>query len=996
MIRDILVILIQIALLTIGPYLLFTSMIEHDKNRINFGDAPEYNPTNNYFRKRNYHMIGHSHNDPGWVFTFNEAHKKIEKQMEVILRNQKSGGYKTFLFTISDIIFLPGYEKLRPGSIKEIKELVSQKKIDIINCGMSMPDQALTHYDDLMNTFEYGREFCLEQLGVLPKVGWSIDPFGQSAYISRLFAEMGYTAQVINRIPFYQKAEFKRKKNMVFNWKGRYEEDTLPTYLTHMHYTIPTTPHGVTNMYHLNILEVDCNLFDRVLPMMMHSEDVASDYTSGESVFLMGDDFKFFATNEIYLFYGIYIILQSNSKPIFGGSTGNFSTMSNYLTSEKVANQTYQSYGPGKDFMPLIETLLKFDDKVWTGFYFFRPTFKLLAKDYGKFYRGMLEQLAWQQVQGQTGDVVESLSKPLLNSRITQGLMTHHDSVTGTALMYVLHDYEKIINSSVTELSESMAGLLSSNVTKYFPSDTVVVNKLDKIIYLLVSNGATRAPRTFRVKIADGCPSSGVFSVSRDNMNLDSRSIVVQDRVIGCELSFTDKDEFAPWERRVYTINTDSNYSPSSLICKPTRVSLQFEESVELQGTHGRVKISTNSTTITIEEMNSDQKSKKWSVNLWRYRETLDNLQNNIRSRMGQYTMRTLQHNPDPIIFTSAYMIRTGNNTVVTLQISTYPYIAIHLIHEPQSDREFRIRFSVKDLYQPKLNDYVMRINFAGLPRSNDYAKVFYTDSNGQDVMKREHFEDKPIEVSYRPFASFISIPTSVGGRYRTASILSDRPSGGTTPAPGVIEIGVARNNAGKDNYGVHEGCFDYNPVHTEFAVVWEDGSHLSPEDAVPGNKVRAAQLKADSSWLLAKLESPDRSLNRKGVSSDSQDYALLQGVKGSCGNASEISRLIRITLDSRSQGISVKIYNLNEFCTVKITDIQEFIKLRTGLESSKNITTEERSIDFNQAVDQTIKNDPTLLISPMFRELALKESTQGKTIILKPLKYKAFKVKVA
>ena len=201
MVRDILVILIQIALLTIGPYLLFNSMIEHDTNRLNFGDAPKYHPTKSFFKKRNYHMIPHSHDDPGWVFTFDNANQKFEKQMGNVVENQING-YKDFTFTLSDIIFLPGYEKLRPGSIKEIKELVSQKKIDIINCGMSMPDQALTHYDDLINNFEYGREFCLEQLGVLPKIGWSIDPFGESAYISRLFAEMGYSAQVINRIPF--------------------------------------------------------------------------------------------------------------------------------------------------------------------------------------------------------------------------------------------------------------------------------------------------------------------------------------------------------------------------------------------------------------------------------------------------------------------------------------------------------------------------------------------------------------------------------------------------------------------------------------------------------------------------------------------------------------------------------------------------------------------------------------------------------------------------
>lgn len=989
--KQILIKVIQISLLTLAPLALLRTMISHESSPRPSGEAPTYTPEKSYFRKRHYHLIPHSHDDPGWVFTFTGAHVKFEKQMDNVIFNQMQG-YQPFTFTFSDIIFLPGYEKMNQGAIDEIKDLVQKKKILIVNCGMSMPDQALTHYDDLINNFEYGREFCLERLGVLPKVGWSIDPFGESAYISRLFAEMGYSAQVINRIPFYEKADFKRKKNMIFNWKGRYDEDSLPTYLTHMHYFNPPPsmyPRPVTQM-----LNVSYDLMERVLTMMMYSETSAADYNGGESVFLMGDDFTFIHEDEFPTFFGVYIILKSNSKAVFQGSTSNFSSFEEYLSSQKKQNLPLPTYGPNKDFMPLVESLLHLGDTVWTGFYFIRPTFKLIAKDFGRFYRGMVEQLAFGQLTNEIGDILPSISESLMNSRITQGLMTHHDAVTGTANMYVLHDYEKTVNDSIAEMTGSLAGLISSQESRYQLGETLKIGKEEQRVDILASNGATRSKRRFRIRIDEGCPENGGFWVTEGNPSTGASAVVVQDRVIGCELSYTDKKAFAPWERRVYSVGLQNESNSSGQLIKYSKIAIEFGDSVELQGKNGRVKILVNDTSISVEEMKEGNQLVKWSINLWKYGESLSNLHKNIRNRIGVYIMRTLQDHPDPIHFSTAKLIRTGNNTVVTLQMSTYPYMALHLIHEPESAREFRVRFTVKELYQPGLRDFVLRLSFPGVPSSSEYSKVFYTDSNGQDVMRRVHEVDKQIEYSYRPFASFISIPARVEGKYRAVSIVSDRPSGGTTPAPGVIEIGVARNNVGKDNYGVHEGCFDYNPVHSEFTIVWEERTHEKPEEAVPGNTVRRAQLEVDTSLLLAKLSKPDSGLVRKGVQSDEESNSLLTGVKGQCGSPSDIGSLIRISLDSRSQGIAVKVYNLNEFCTVKISNISEFIRMRVGLSPAKTLTVEERSIDFNQAVKSTAEDDATLLISPALRQIALKESSTANEIILKPLKYKAFKVR--
>lgn len=47
-----------------------------------------------------------------------------------------------------------------------------------------------------------GHKFLLDEVGVTPRIGWHIDPFGHSNANARLFAEMGFDALVFARADF--------------------------------------------------------------------------------------------------------------------------------------------------------------------------------------------------------------------------------------------------------------------------------------------------------------------------------------------------------------------------------------------------------------------------------------------------------------------------------------------------------------------------------------------------------------------------------------------------------------------------------------------------------------------------------------------------------------------------------------------------------------------------------------------------------------------------
>jgi len=46
---------------------------------------------------------------------------------------------------------------------------------------MSMHDEAVTHYIDMIDQTALGHQFLKEEFGVTPRIGWQIDPFGHSA-----------------------------------------------------------------------------------------------------------------------------------------------------------------------------------------------------------------------------------------------------------------------------------------------------------------------------------------------------------------------------------------------------------------------------------------------------------------------------------------------------------------------------------------------------------------------------------------------------------------------------------------------------------------------------------------------------------------------------------------------------------------------------------------------------------------------------------------------
>lgn len=84
-----------------------------------------------------------------------------------------------------------------------VRALVKEGRLEFVNAGWSMHDEAATHYDDMVNNMMYGHQFLFREFdGYTPTVGWHIDPFGHSTANPRLFADMGFDAWFFARLDY--------------------------------------------------------------------------------------------------------------------------------------------------------------------------------------------------------------------------------------------------------------------------------------------------------------------------------------------------------------------------------------------------------------------------------------------------------------------------------------------------------------------------------------------------------------------------------------------------------------------------------------------------------------------------------------------------------------------------------------------------------------------------------------------------------------------------
>jgi alpha-mannosidase len=80
--------------------------------------------------------------------------------------------------------------------------LVKEGRLEFVNAGWSMHDEASVHYEDMINNMLIGHNFVMREFGITPRVAWHIDPFGHSSANADLLAKMGFDAFIFTRLDY--------------------------------------------------------------------------------------------------------------------------------------------------------------------------------------------------------------------------------------------------------------------------------------------------------------------------------------------------------------------------------------------------------------------------------------------------------------------------------------------------------------------------------------------------------------------------------------------------------------------------------------------------------------------------------------------------------------------------------------------------------------------------------------------------------------------------
>lgn len=326
--------------------------------------------------------------------------------------------YKELKFIWTEISFLDIWWQSASSIQREnFKKLVQHGRIEIMTGGWVMTDEANVHYHAMLDQLIEGHQWVKNNLEVSPKVGWSIDPFGQGSTVPHLLAMSDLKGAIIQRIHYSWKEYLARHLSGDFYWKSLWESKQSSEYtlLTHnMPFDIYSTRHSCGPQPRV----CDAFEFNKKLPSMDDSwlarkvEELIGQYGRTASLFshnvalvLVGGDFTYSQSDEFerqYEGYSKLINYINNNTQKFNGTTAQFGTPSEYFN--EIQNRQHGQF-PSLvgDFFPYADIFSTGVPAYWTGYFTTRPFYKLMSRDLEHNLRNaeILYTIAYNKALGQ-------------------------------------------------------------------------------------------------------------------------------------------------------------------------------------------------------------------------------------------------------------------------------------------------------------------------------------------------------------------------------------------------------------------------------------------------------------------------------------------------------------------------------------------------------------------------------------------------------------------
>jgi len=354
--------------------------------------------------------------------------------------------------------------------------LVRQGRLEFVNGGWSMHDEACTHHDDMMNNMMVGHEFIVREFGewARPHVGWHIDPFGHSNANPRLFAEMGFDSWFFARIDFEDKAERMANQSMQWVWKpfaqSLGDQVSIFTHCMPDHYHQPEQFRYDETNFGTDPVVTDPSLTtfnadEKMANLRAYILDDATHFRTNRLMIPWGDDFNY--SNAHLTFANLEnTINYFNQK--YDDITLLYSTPSEYVAALKAQDIKWPVRYD--DMFPYADQ----SEDYWTGYFTSRADAKKQDRQTQANFHASAKLSAQKLLQkGVSDDTVQSVLDMKHTMMNALGIMQHHDAITGTAKQAVANNYAQILDSAVEQNNTLYASLIAEKAAQAGLAETL-------------------------------------------------------------------------------------------------------------------------------------------------------------------------------------------------------------------------------------------------------------------------------------------------------------------------------------------------------------------------------------------------------------------------------------------------------------------------------------------------------------------------------------------
>ncbi|KAL7296620.1 hypothetical protein TKK_0010040 [Trichogramma kaykai] len=848
-------------------------------------------------------VVPHSHNDPGWLNTFE---KYYTYQTQGILNNlvTKLSEDRRRKFIWAEISFFKLWWDEQSQSTRDVvKRLVHDGQLEFVSGGYVMPDEAVSHWMSQLTQLTVGHQWLKENLDYVPSTGWSIDPFGLSPTIPFLLKNSGVENALIQRVHYSVKKRLAQDRHLEFRWRQLWDNEGSSEIFTHMmpfySYDIPHScgPDPKIccqfDFYRLPNFGYSCpwkvapkaitksNVGERSAMLLDQYRKKAQLYRTNVVLVPLGDDFRYAHvtewdaqfTNYQKLFDYMNNDQQMNVKIQFG-------TLSDYFEAVRNEKSIQEFPSLSGDFFTYADR----DDNYWSGYYTSRPFHKRLDRVLLGSLRAteFLNTIAW--MKGIEHAMDDSIVNRLDVGRLWHSLFQHHDGITGTARDHVVIDYaQKMIvalNNSAHVLQQTVAHLLKSpqsvkidkealylslDETRSFhtsPGDKYVIslghditskkvlfyNSLPrtrtKVMSVYVSTPYVRVTdkmgRPIICQVSPVWVSPAAISGARYEL-----SFLVTVPAIGLTtyIVHTLHGTNLPAEVHLANITVYNKNMPLSAV--PGFSNVQIYPSLQEFSMSQMPELSASfSKTGLLKSVRRSGTTYPVRLEFVKY-----GTRGAGQDKSGAYLFLPDKPEPDLISIGNNRIVHVVQGPILSRVFTDLPYVK-HIVTLYNSSGSDGLGLHINnqvDITETQNFELAMRINTD--IKSDD---IFYTDINGLNMIKRQKFTKIPIQGNYYPVTSAAYIQDD----YNRMTIVLGQSLGATSMNPGQFEIMQDRRLMQDDNRGLSQGVTDTLLTYHQFTMLLEKRQE-SCEYPSPGHEHPAGLLSLAAQLCLDDLLHP-------------------------------------------------------------------------------------------------------------------------------------------